>query len=417
MNNIRLAYVYKTSGNTVRLATMSIAIKTFSIDLYIEEKGREFADAKEKVKEWMVMQEVLFDQQMREYKRKHIEREELYAQQMKELLRIEGILNEGYKSNSNTSQRLRMIARAKRDIEEAESKKETQRIMVSYKDSPFVNNFPFFEVKYETQPDYTKKVAPVRKVLQETERGHRMVYGCDSDNSGNVYMADRTNNQVYIVNKQNGKILKPMGAGTVSKPWGVKCNKGFVYVTEPDSGRLCVFNKKGDLHYIKRFDARGYNPRMCSSKPAGIDVDKEGKVYIADTGQKKIHILDPKCLVSEVGIQSQSLVSPQDVKVIGDKIYVLDGDAFLVKVFDREGRLIDSLVPNVDKHSPEFFAVDKFGNILICNQKMHCVQIYDNHGHFIHQIPCGLSYPGGIAVKKNGEITLTCLGEDYLNIF
>ena len=395
---------------------MSFKVKTFSIELDIEEKEREFDQCMEKIKEWMATQRTVFQLSMREYKRKYVEREEAHAQQMRELLGVCRLINEAYKFNSNNIQRLRMIARAKADIEELENSKETQRAIISFNDYPFVNNFPFFEVKYVTQPDYTKKVAPVRRILQEPDKMHRLVYGCDSDHNGNVYMADYTNNQVYVVNKQNRQTLKPIGAGKISKPWGVKVNKGFIYVTEPENGRLSVFNKNGDFHYSKRFDSRGFNPKLCTSRPAGIDVDKEGRVYLADTGQKKIHILDSKNLIS-TGVQCKSLVSPLDVKVVGDKIFVLDSDEFLVKVFDKDGRLLNSLIPNIEKYSPEFFAVDTFGNILICNQKQHCIQIYDSQGNLFHQIPCGLSYLAGISVKSNGEITLTCLGEELMKIF
>ena len=396
---------------------MSIKVKAFSIDLDIEEKERDFDRNFEKIEEWMVKEKAAFQLKMKEYKRMYIEKEETYAQQMKELLGVHCHLNEAYKSNSNNIQGTKMMAMAKEQMKELENSKETQRAIIHYNEFPFSNNFPSFEVKYVTQPDYTKKIKPIKKMIQESDKSYRLVYGCDSGHNGYVYMADYNNNQVYVVNKQNGQTVKPIGAGTISKPWGVKVNKGFVYVTEPENGRLCVFNKKGEFHYSKRFDSRGFNPKLCTSRPTGIDVDREGRVYVVDTGQKKIHILDSKSFFSVDEIQCKSLVCPLDVKVVGGKIYVLDNDELLVKVFDKDGRLLNSLIPNIDKRSPEFFAVDTFGNILICNQKLHCVQIYDSQGNLIHQIACGLSYLGGIAVKKNGEITLVSLGEELISIF
>ncbi|KAI6655839.1 PEP-CTERM domain protein [Oopsacas minuta] len=393
---------------------MSYPSNNFNIDEDIREKRLEFERYLESVYATILNEKTAFDLAMKEYKRSYVEIEQAHLRELEDLQGVRGHLRDAYKCNARNVRFCQrgMMTMANLQLTELQNRKETVRAKVKYNQSIFTSLTNFFEVKYVTLTDYAKKVTPIRKIGRGQEG---MVCGCDSSDN-KIYMADCINNQVCVFNKQSGQPLEPIGVGKISQPWGVKANKGIVYVTEPENGRVSVFNKKGELQQSRMLDNRRTDPRLATAKPAGIDVDKQGRMFIADTGQKKVHIFESFYPKGEI---RESLKSPQDVKVVGSNIYVLDCDEILVKVFDRGGNLLKSLIPNVGNISPQFFTVDRNGNILICNQNTRCIHIYDPQGNPIHQIPCGPSVPflGGISVNKNGEVTLACLGEDMCYIF
>ena len=393
-------------------------MNNFNLDQCIRELKTEFEKFLESINERVSKERIAFKSEMNEFRRKYQEIEQDYKQKVQELDTGRVEISDSDKSNHRDLQhyhkKLMMVNSNMRH--EIDSKKKTVRVKVEYNRSIFTNATKLFEVKYFIQTDWSKKVKPTHKLSQGEEK---MVYGCDTGDN-KIYMADSSNNQVYVVDKDNGKALDPIGVGHISQPWGVKVREGAVYVTEPDKGRISIFNKNGGLRYSKLLDHRASNPKSVISKPTGIDVDKNGIIYVADSGQKKVHIIDSKSRFMSQGREiRESLVCPQDVKVVGGKVYVLDHDDLLVKVFDREGNYIKSIIPKSGRTSPVFFTVNSFGYIFMCDQQSRCIQVYDSQGNFIHPIPYPptADYLSGISVNQKGEVLVTNYGEDLFYIF
>lgn len=394
-------------------------MNSFNIDQDIQEKKKEFEKYLEAINERMSKERAAFESAMSEYRRIYQEREHDHKQKVQSLEMAREELNDIFKNNSRAVQHCRkeLIMVASNNLHILESRKEIVRVKVEYNQSIFTNLTKFFEVKYFSQMDCSKKVRPMQ-IISQAQGEDKTVYGCDtSDNE--IYMADYTKNQVYIVNKKNGQSLQPIGVGHISHPWGVKVHKGAVYVSEPEMGRVSVFNKNGGLRCCRRLDHRASNPENATSKPTGIDVDKNGVLYIADSGQKKVHIIDSKPrIMFPKGEIRESLVCPQDVKVVGGKVYVLDHGDTLVKVFDRDWNYIKSIIPKSGRTSPVFFTVNSCGQIFMCDQDSRCIKVYDSQGNLFHQIPYPptADYPSGISVNQK-EIILTNYGEDLCYIF
>ena len=91
-------------------------------------------------------------------------------------------------------------------------------------------------------------------------------------------------------------------------------------------------------------------------KPADIEVDADGNVYLADTGNNRIVVLDRyykvRFIISEFenkqGIMDH-LYAPKGVYITADKpledkegkIYVCDTDAYRIVTFDHDGNFLD----------------------------------------------------------------------------
>lgn len=79
--------------------------------------------------------------------------------------------------------------------------------------------------------------------------------------------------------------------------------------------------------------------------PTNLAVDKEGKLYVCDTGIFMVKVFDPEgnCLgvVGDLGLEPGRFALPKGVAVDHEgRIYVVDSRVQNVQIFDREGRIL-----------------------------------------------------------------------------
>jgi len=149
-------------------------------------------------------------------------------------------------------------------------------------------------------------------------------------------------------------------------------------------------------------------------KPYGIAVDTHGRVIVADTAYKRIHIYDRKkkkyFYIDKAG--KSSLASPIGVATDSDdNIYVSDSMARKVYVFNSRGRLIRSLDGGV---RPTGIAVDAARKRLyVVDTGGHKVRILTLQGKLIRSFG-GLgsaegqfNYPMDVFVDGSGDLYVT----------
>ena len=105
------------------------------------------------------------------------------------------------------------------------------------------------------------------------------------DSSGNVYVADKSNNRIQVFTV-DGKYLRKFGrkgnqSGELNQPSSicVDCDDN-VYVTEYANHRVSVFSRDGK--FLTSFGSRGSDSKQFE-RPRGITVDKSGIVYVCDS--------------------------------------------------------------------------------------------------------------------------------------
>jgi sugar lactone lactonase YvrE len=175
----------------------------------------------------------------------------------------------------------------------------------------------------------------------------------DTDGQGNVYLTD-TGNSVVRKITASGAVSSLAGNGTCGSADGRErsaqfCNPKGIALDQ--WGNLWIADTGN--HTVRRIDPKGNvstvagSPGVCGSangrgdvarfcNPQDIDVDKWGNVYVVDTGNSTIRMIDPKGMVttlagqaglcgSDDGSTSASrLCSPSGIAVEGNDLYIAD---------------------------------------------------------------------------------------------
>jgi DNA-binding beta-propeller fold protein YncE len=131
---------------------------------------------------------------------------------------------------------------------------------------------------------------------------------------------------------------------------------GEMWVVDTGNNRLVVLGRSGGL--IREFGGFGVTQPLAGSEPewsgglmnqpAGIDVDENGTVYVADPRNNHVQVFDrggtflrrfPEATgVPREDVSAGTTVTPMDVAVAGDSVYVADVDRLLV--FTNKGEFL-----------------------------------------------------------------------------
>mgnify|MGYP001546421072 CR=1 FL=1 len=191
-----------------------------------------------------------------------------------------------------------------------------------------------------------------------------------------MYVTDMNNNRVQIISYTSNydiSVEKTFGeygynGGQFNGPNAIAVAKidGKIKVVVSDEfagketmGRLEVFDESGN--FIKKIDTILYNGNEYSMLwPQGISIDKNGLIYIGDTGHYRVLRTD----INGNGVPfynneivlpmpvSGNWVFPRGVNAIGDKLYVQDTGANLLTVYNLDGTFLG---PLMREGSPVFY--------------------------------------------------------------
>jgi signal peptidase I len=243
--------------------------------------------------------------------------------------------------------------------------------------------------------------------------------GIAVDSSGNIYIADTTNNRIRKVDATTGVITTIAGGGastactfngaatsvSLSGPRGVAVDgSGNVYIA--DTGRNCVRKVVGTT--VSQVAGGGastactFNGAATSvslSAPGGVAVDSSGTVYIADTGRNCVR------------------------KVVGTTVsQVAGGGASTACTFS-------GAATSVSLSAPGGVAVDSSGNVYIADTSRNCIRKVV--GTTVSQVAgggatttCGtvavgsvsLSAPAGVAVDSSGRVVIADGGRNCVRM-
>ena len=130
--------------------------------------------------------------------------------------------------------------------------------------------------------------------------------GLAVDKSGTVYVADTGNNQIRVI--KNGKVFKLFGGvrgyingsaleSKLSRPNDICVDpSGIVYVADTENHSIRKFdgiNVTTVAGNGQEGDSLGVKTAARFSRPTGIAVNSNGLVYVADSGNRKIKVVNP----------------------------------------------------------------------------------------------------------------------------
>ena len=249
----------------------------------------------------------------------------------------------------------------------------------------------------------------------------RVPAGLTFDADGNLYIADRDNHRVRKVDKK-GIITTVAGNGTagfsgdggpatqasLNLPSGVVVDKkGNLYIADRSNDRVRMVNTKGIIQTIAGNGNEGYHgdnmPALKATldKPFGLALDKDNNLYIADRGNNRIRKVDRSGMISTVAgdggfyfigdngpAYRASIAGPTDVAVDGKgNIYIADRNNNRIRVVNKLGMIRtlmgtgqqdyngdSELARETNLHLPFGVALDKNGDLLVIDRSHYRIR-------------------------------------------
>jgi len=256
---------------------------------------------------------------------------------------------------------------------------------------------------------------------------------------GSIYVADGFNHRVQKFNAQGEYVMSigtPSGQtpnppdGTFNEPWGVAvAPDGSIYVADTWNHRIQHFTADGA--FINKWGALGDTGGQAVGDeslfygPRSVAVDADGRVIVADTGNKRLQVfdkdgqfirqiggggLDQGRLDEPVGVA----VDPQGNSVVADtwngRVQIFDADGQSIAAWDIDGWLDKEVV------GKPYLAVDAQSRVYVADEVSQRVLIFDETGKYLGGFgqygtdDHGFTMAGGIAVDGEGFIYVVDTG-------
>lgn len=150
-------------------------------------------------------------------------------------------------------------------------------------------------------------------------------------------------------------------------------------------------------------------------KPYGIAVDSKGRLIVADTSLKRVHIFDRAsgkyAVIDEYG--DNGFVSPIGIAVDGeDNIYVSDPELNRIIVFSKKGKYLFEIKERLKR--PTGIAINKKEALLyVVSTGSHNLNVYALNGKYLKTFgerggePGKFNFPTDISVDGAGSIYIT----------
>ncbi len=195
--------------------------------------------------------------------------------------------------------------------------------------------------------------------------------GLAIDRWNNLYIADTRNHRVRRVDVRSGEIDTFAGTGKagfdgdggsaddakLNAPTALAIDSmGNIYIADTGNQRIRLIDRKGNIHTIAGTGRRGYEGEGTKAKnttlnnPMGVAVNSKGFVFIADTGNNRIRMIEP--------------TTGKLVTVVGNGEALDDGDW--------------GLAINASLNRPTAIIFDKHDNLFIADTGNHKVRFVDS---------------------------------------
>jgi sugar lactone lactonase YvrE len=215
----------------------------------------------------------------------------------------------------------------------------------------------------------------------------------------------------------------------LDKPSAIVARYGKIYVADTGSNTIVVFDVPS--RKVFRFGIR--EPGNLA-KPAGLALDDDMRVYVADSKLRKVFVYDGYGLLIRTVGSPDDLERPTGVAVSrdGERIYVVDrsyneSDQHHVVVYDKAGKKIQ-VIGSRGKGDGQFnvplqAAVAPDGTLYVLDSGNFRVEAFDKEGKFLRSFGNpgkefgNFGRPRGIAVDDDGLIYVTDASFNNFQIF
>jgi sugar lactone lactonase YvrE len=215
----------------------------------------------------------------------------------------------------------------------------------------------------------------------------------------------------------------------LNQPYGVAIDsKGRVYTPDQKVGAIFIFNtetreaelikNKVDAHFVQII---------------GIAMDDNDRLFVGDPGLKHVLVLNadhkPEAAITEGMVSPGGLAIDRENRLLYvsdvalDQVLVYDADSFkLLRKIGRTGHNHELTEPG-DLAKPTGLAVDRDGNLYVCDTLNDRIEIFDADGNFIRTYgkngdgPADFTRPKGVALDSDNHIWVADGMQDRLQVF
>lgn len=218
---------------------------------------------------------------------------------------------------------------------------------------------------------------------------------------GLLYVADSGNNRIQVLDGE-GNFIRAWGSagsgpGQFQEPWGIAVSEaGQVYVSDTWNHRVQVFDLEGSYLYgwgsfaDTKGEADGAPGVFWG--PRDLAVDAQGKVYVADTGNKRVQVFTPEGeYVTQWGgggLIPGRFEEPTGIAIGPDgSIYVADTWNRRVQKFTAAYEpLAEWPIESWESESvvnKPYLRVDSAGRVYVGDPEGYRVLVFDEQGEFL----------------------------------
>ena len=284
--------------------------------------------------------------------------------------------------------------------------------------------------------DVLEEAVPVIPQYQRMEQ--IVAVGETGKNPGQLYCPngvaiDDTTNHIYIAEgydgfarvsifSERGDFLNSFTHERMGWPWGIAFYMNNVYVTDMQAVGVFHFKIEADILPVAALLGYGSTDGKFIS-PKQLTVSDNGDLYIADSNNHRIQILD-ESLNFKRSITHESMHCPEDVKLTTEEIYILSLiNNPCVHVFSLAGDKLRSFITSrnigMQVSRAYFFCLDAEKNLIISDCLDHCIKVFSSNGLLLHTIRDeqhfpGLGCPHGIALTQQLKLVVIAPADFHL---
>ncbi|MBN1446772.1 MAG: hypothetical protein JXA28_02480, partial [Bacteroidetes bacterium] len=217
----------------------------------------------------------------------------------------------------------------------------------------------------------------------------------------------------------NAIIGKTNSPGILAQPVGISGNDvGVLFVADPVSRCVHVFDPVEETYEQIRDASSGW-----LQGPVGVTCDSRNHLYVSDADAGRVTVYDAS--FTPLFDISDGLIRPTGLAVYRDMLYVVDSGAHLIRVYDTEGRLLETVgrrgsAPG-EFNFPLFLTaaaglkvVDALNfRIQSFDADMHVVSVFGSAG----DRPGTFARPKGIGVDSDGNVYVSDALFDAVQVF
>lgn len=216
--------------------------------------------------------------------------------------------------------------------------------------------------------------------------------GLALDNQGNIYIADTGNNRVVRCDS-DGNFLKEAGGfgwgeGQFNQPTNLTLDYGLnLYVVDSQNKRVSRYDK--NLNFISLIQPEPASEFRGLGMLYGIAVNSAGEIFLSDTENdwlvKLNSFLEYESIFGGFTSGLGAVLNPGGISLDQNgKIYVADSGKRRVVVFDAFGNFLKEFGSEV-LQQPQGLTVNSAGEILVADAKKNQILIFNSEGNLIFE--------------------------------